>query len=230
MIAPIFYVYEHWRPDKDVCFWVGKGHGNRSRDFRRNFHYNNIVKKLTRLGMCVEVRMVQSGLSEGAAFALEKERIAFWRGAGILLSNYTDGGEGVSGLKHSKQTRRKIREKRKAQKIAHSAETRRKIGAANAVALKGRKNPAHAAKLRGRKHRPEHTAKIVAKLIGRPVSEETRAKIRASNLGQKRSEVTKQRLRDSHLGKKLSLKTRKKMVAAQLARWAKIREAQPCLP
>ena len=21
----IFYVYEHWRPDKSVCFYVGKG-------------------------------------------------------------------------------------------------------------------------------------------------------------------------------------------------------------
>ena len=26
----IFYVYEHWRPDKDTCFWVGKGKGDRA--------------------------------------------------------------------------------------------------------------------------------------------------------------------------------------------------------
>jgi hypothetical protein len=30
MTAKKFYVYEHWRPDKDVCFYVGKGHGRRA--------------------------------------------------------------------------------------------------------------------------------------------------------------------------------------------------------
>lgn len=29
----IFYVYEHWRPDKDVCFYVGKGSKGRARTF-----------------------------------------------------------------------------------------------------------------------------------------------------------------------------------------------------
>ena len=26
-----YYVYEHWRPDKDVCFYVGKGKGGRAK-------------------------------------------------------------------------------------------------------------------------------------------------------------------------------------------------------
>jgi hypothetical protein len=55
----IFYVYEHWRPDKDVCFYVGKGKDGRANVFsRKNAHYNSIVAKLARLGMCVEVRLV----------------------------------------------------------------------------------------------------------------------------------------------------------------------------
>ena len=30
-----FYVYEHWRPDRGECFYVGKGHGRRAYDMRR---------------------------------------------------------------------------------------------------------------------------------------------------------------------------------------------------
>ena len=94
----LFYVYEHWRPDLDVCFYVGKGHGNRSKDFRRgrNKHHKGISKKLTALGMCIEVRLVASGLSEQDAFRIEIERIQFWRTSGIQLANKTDGGEGLS--------------------------------------------------------------------------------------------------------------------------------------
>ena len=28
----IFYVYEHWRPDHDECFYVGKGKGGRANE------------------------------------------------------------------------------------------------------------------------------------------------------------------------------------------------------
>lgn len=95
----MFYVYEHWRPDRDECFYVGKGNGGRAYKMRdRNLHHRAIVKKLSDLGMMVEVRMVASGLAENDAFSIEQERIAFWRSAGIDLANKTIGGEGVSGL------------------------------------------------------------------------------------------------------------------------------------
>ena len=179
----IFYVYEHWRPDLDLCFWVGKGNGDRAYRFRRNFHYNNVVKKLARAGLCVEVRLVRGEMAEDAALELERKRIAFWRSAGVALTNYTDGGEGVSGLKHSDATRAMIREKRKNQKIRHSPETRAKIGRANSVALAGRKNPGHGDKMRGRKHTQEHRNNISAGLMGHIFSAETKAKISAAHRG-----------------------------------------------
>lgn len=104
-----YLVYEHWRPDKDVCFYVGKGHGRRPSDMRlRNKHHHNIQKKLARQGMCVEVRMVASGLMEEMAFLIEMERIEFWRSVGVKLANITSGGEGLSGHRHSDKSRQKM--------------------------------------------------------------------------------------------------------------------------
>ena len=92
-----FYIYEHWRPDRDECFYVGKGHGVRANWLRgRNQHHRAIQAKLSRLGMAVEVRMVRTGLSEDEAFTLEIERIAFWRNAGVDLANITNGGRGIA--------------------------------------------------------------------------------------------------------------------------------------
>lgn len=219
--GPVFYVYEHWRPDTDVCFWVGKGHGIRAYDFERNFHYNNVVKKLSRLGMCVEVRLVQSGMMEVAALALEIDRIAFWRTAGVKLTNYTAGGEGVSGLKHSDETRLKIKAKRKKQKIVHSAETRRKIAASNVLAKTGIPNPSHGDKMRGRTLSIEHKAAISAGLMARNYipSAETRALISAAVSGKKPSAETRKKQSIAHIGHKPTAETRQKMSATALAAW-----------
>ena len=90
----MFYVYEHWRPDKNVCFYVGKGHGPRAYVLKRgkNHRYNNTVSKVVAAGFAVEVRIIAKGMEEAAAFALEIERIAFWRGQGHHLTNQTAGG------------------------------------------------------------------------------------------------------------------------------------------
>jgi hypothetical protein len=104
-----YYVYEHWRLDKDECFYVGKGKGNRAYiRSGRGSHWHNIIHKLERIGSAYEVRIVRTGLTEKEAFALEKERIAFWRDK-VDLANKTDGGDGVSGLKMSDEAKAKMR-------------------------------------------------------------------------------------------------------------------------
>ena len=91
-----FYVYEHWRLDRDECFYVGKGSGRRAYDMScRNRHHKAIQSKLNRIGFAMEVRIVASGLSEDSAFNLEVERIKYWTEAGADLANRTYGGEGV---------------------------------------------------------------------------------------------------------------------------------------
>lgn len=161
--SKIFYVYEHWRSDTNQPFWVGKGHDRRAYKFRRNQKYNNIVAKLSRLGMCVEVRMIEHGLPEHEAFALEIIRIAFWRSRGVDLTNLTDGGEGTSGRKFTVEQRKKIGD-------AHRGKPERPFSAAHRKKLgdlhRGKsKSAAHRKKLGdaqlGRYHALEHVRKSV---------------------------------------------------------------------
>ena len=221
----IFYVYEHWRPDTDICFYVGKGYGNRAyRLNKRNKRHKAIVTKLSNLGMCVEIRLIESGLSEAIAFTKEISRIKFWRDVGVILANSTEGGEGVAGLKHSDETKEKLRQRSLGNIVIHSEETKKKIGIANSIALKGRKNPEHSARMKGRKCSEETKRKISLSGIGREFSEEVRAKISAGNKGQKRSEEARANMSAAHIGKKHSEETREKMATSQKLRWAKCQQ------
>lgn len=129
-----FYVYEHWRLDRDECFYVGKGKDKRAFNMsNRNTHHRAIMGKLSREGSGMEVRMVATGLTEDEAFALEVERIAFWRKAGADLANHSNGGEGKTGP-HSEDHKLKIRISNTGKKItqhqkdAISASNRRRKG------------------------------------------------------------------------------------------------------
>lgn len=167
-----FCVYEHWRPDKQQCFYVGKGTPKRAHFLQRkeNPRHLRIVEKLRRLGLRVEVKLIAVGLSEDAAFSLEIERIGFWRGAGVDLANLTNGGEGASGQIQSQETRAKI-----------------------SAALLGVARPSR----RGVKLSDDHRAKISAGGIGRTLSIETRAKISASQKGKPRPELVGRKMSEA---------------------------------
>jgi len=144
-----FYVYEHWRPDTNICFYVGKGSKDRAWNMKkRNLYHKAIQSKLMSMGLSVDVRIIVSNLTEESAFMVERDKIAFYGREN--LSNMTDGGEGVLnpsdeyrkklaaksvgnknmlGKKHSDETKRRISEK----KMGHfvSFESRDKMGAAN---------------------------------------------------------------------------------------------------
>lgn len=185
-----FYVYEHWRLDKDECFYVGKGRGKRAYSRQgRNSHWNNIVSKLERLGSGYEVKLVAVGLNENDAFYLEKERIMFWRDI-VDLSNMTDGGEGISNP--SKEVREKL-SRAKIGKISprkgkiNSEEHRKNISKAK----KGKPPPN-----KGKKSSDELRAKLSAahkgkpnNQLGRRHSEESRIKMAKS--AKKRWALTK---------------------------------------
>jgi len=166
----IFYVYEHYRQDTGVCFYVGKGQGKRAWELCRGYNprYHRVIQKLSGLGLAVDIRIVQDGLDEDAAFILEKERIAFWKATGEL-TNLTDGGEGISNP--SEETRQKLQKAsklREAEKKAngwrHATETRLKMSTAH----KGRQDPEEV---------KEKKRKVA--LQRPPMSEEVRAAIAA---------------------------------------------------
>lgn len=134
-----FYVYEHWRPDLDICFYVGKGHGDRGRSFNgkaKNDGYKKVIRTLKKLGMCVEVRMVACGMENSDALKLEKERIAFWRECGVPITNKSKGGQGTDKLCNALRGRKLSRSHRRNLSISHkgifpSKETRKKLGEAS---------------------------------------------------------------------------------------------------
>lgn len=151
-----FYVYEHWRLDRDECFYVGKGRFGRAYSrSNRNVHWQNIVSKLERTGFSYEVRIVASGLSEEEAFNLEVERILFWKDI-VDLSNKTNGGEGFTGGRHSEESKQKI------------STGSRKTAAANkdkmSARMMGELNPFF-----GKSHTKETINRIKAKLTGRKI-------------------------------------------------------------
>jgi NUMOD3 motif len=124
-----FYVYEHWRPDTNVCFYVGKGKKNRAFYLRqRNKHHTSVVSKLISMGFTVDVRIIKSQLTEKEALKLEMERINLYGMSS--LTNFTLGGEGTSGLIHSEETRKKmsISQRKRAPRPPYSEEARKKIG------------------------------------------------------------------------------------------------------
>ena len=141
-----FYTYAYLRKDR-TPYYVGKG--TRNRLYKRNECEFKPPKDKSR------IIFLKQNLTEGEAFKHEIYMIAvFGRkdlGTGIL-HNKTDGGEGISGLVHSEETKRKIREantgkttsdetRRKISETSkgrtHSEETKRKMS----EVMKGKNNP-----------------------------------------------------------------------------------------
>lgn len=242
----LFYVYEHWRPDRDTCFYVGKGKGGRANDMKRgrNRFHKFIQNKLSRMSLLVEVRMVRGGLDEESAFALEKERIAFWKNSGVDIANLTSGGEGPSGMIVSEETRRKHSISSTGRKLSEDAKKAISLSAIGNTRGLGKKRPVEAIdatrkantgkkrseetklKLRlirinnptfaGKHHTADTIEKISAPQRGRPKSEETKARMRKP-----KSEEHKLKLSLANIGKTHSPETLKKISENSRQQWAK---------
>jgi hypothetical protein len=238
------YVYEHWRPDTGLPFYVGKGSGNRSHTLDgRNSYHRNVVRKLVKNGLNFEVRIIAKGLTHEEAFDLEIKRIAFWRSQGIRLTNLAGGGKG--GSNPSEETKAKISVnnlgKNKGRKRSEgfkngvslfhkgrkrSDETKAKLSASLKGVGKGRKlSEEHKEKVgafhTGRKRPPETGAKISASLRGRKLSDETKAKISAvqkGKEGKKHSEESKAKMSVAAKGRTFSDETKERMSIAAKAR------------
>jgi hypothetical protein len=99
-------VYVHRKKDCGTPFYVGKGKDCRAFSIHgRSALWNRTVNKH---GYTVEI--YESGLQEWYAFELEKELISLYGrldiGLGSLV-NFTDGGDGASGMIQSVESRHK---------------------------------------------------------------------------------------------------------------------------
>jgi len=137
----IFYTYLWLRTDGSP-YYIGKGHGQRA--YRKGCPSVEIVPDFISEPDSTRI-LVQEWPDEATAFAYERYQIDFWGrkdlGTGILR-NFTDGGEGVSGIRFTQETRRRMSVSHLGQKMSeefckidseshkglkHSLETRRKI-------------------------------------------------------------------------------------------------------
>ena len=105
----MYSAYLHIRPDKtgpDSIFYVGKGNDRRVKLIHRNNkHHTAIVKKV---GVENIVAHVIECSTESAAFELEVGLIKCLRRMGVALCNQTGGGDGVSGDKHTADSKEKM--------------------------------------------------------------------------------------------------------------------------
>jgi hypothetical protein len=171
----MFYVYEHIRLDTNQVFYVGKGKKTRMQSSSdRNKYWHNVVNKAG----FKAVKIVEHSDEELVLLA-EIERIDQCRKLGYKLCNITDGGQGISGLKHSEESKRKMSESRKdIVPHLHTEETKQRIREANTgvVFTEERKN------------------KIRLKAVGRKMAAETKDKLRVIGKNFKHSEETLKRM------------------------------------
>lgn len=197
-----FYVYA-WQYPNGRTFYVGKGCGNRDRAPKHvnNRLFQNIVAKIRRSGEEPRIVRWQDGLHEADALKLEMSYIKLFGRRDIstgVLANLTDGGEGMSGLVVSEETRLKMKE-------AHSTEEARARSRANAIGNK---------RCVGREISAETRAKIGDANRGMVRSEEVRRKLSAAVLARSPEEIA----RFADIGRNPSKETCAKISSASIGR------------
>jgi hypothetical protein len=154
------YIYVHYRGDNLSPFYVGKGtrkdkntyKGVYERAFRKsrnNKYWNRIVNKVG-----YHVLIIHDNLTEPQAFDMERAYIN-WYGRENLV-NFTDGGEGMSGYKHTEEAKKKY--KNSMEKYYNSEEHKKKLSDAGKGQISWNK---------GKKLSEEHKRKMSNSLKGR---------------------------------------------------------------
>jgi len=189
-----YFTYAHLRKSDNQVFYIGKGVLSRIKSTSgRNPYWENTVKKH---GLITQ--KLSKWKTEKEAFEHEKFLIWCFRDMGINIVNITDGGDGVSGLRHSIEAKQKMSISRSGERnhgygkpspnrgIAMSEEQKKKISKAN----------------KGRKTTDEIKAKLSDALKGRVISDETKKKMSDARKGKKLSAEHCKRISEGKMGDK----------------------------
>jgi group I intron endonuclease len=219
-------VYEHLRNDTNEVFYVGIGKNDKRAYSKcdRNLYWHNTVNKHG-----YTINIIHRDISWKDACEIEKELIAKYGRKNLGLGNLvnrTDGGDGILGLVHSEETRKKMSEAKKGEKHylfgkTISEETRKKMSEAQ----KGDKNPMFGKTISEEARKKISEAKKGDKnpMFGKTISEETRKKMSEAKKGEKHylfgktlSEETRKKMSEAKKGKTLSEETRQRMSEAKI--------------
>lgn len=236
-VARVFYVYVLFRLNGIPCY-VGKGKDDRwlchfkIGAAHTNRHLARIIAKAG--GMLPKIKF-REGLTEAEALALEVALIAaIGREArGGPLVNLTDGGDGVSGMRHSVEAKTAIRTKMLGRVISKetrlkisaatlgkvvSEETRAKIGAASATKTHSDETKRKIGDAQRGKYRvfsEAHCAKLSAARKGTKLTESHKAAIAAAQIGRTHPKGTRQAIGDAQRGLRCPQRGRKGRVFSE---------------
>ncbi len=169
----MFYTYAHYRPDNSV-FYIGKGHGRRAWVKQgRNPSWCNIVAKHGDF----KVEVLARWATEEEALEHEKFLIWCFRDMGISTANFTDGGEGVVGYKHTEETKQHLKKLNNERVLTDEQIAKIRAGRI------------------GRKHTDQTKKQISQSSVGKVISPEQRQKLSLINTGKKQSpELVRKRI------------------------------------
>ncbi len=194
----MYYVYRHIRKDKNIPFYIGKGKGNRAYTAKnRNQYWHDIVNKHG-----YEVEIILDELTEKESFDKEIEFIKLYKDHSYCEANFTNGGEGISGYVHSKETRNKLSILNIGR--VHTDETKEKIAQAGRDRTHEKWTDEQKLKhsIRTKDSNKRHIGNTYA--LGYKHSDNTKLKLSEINTGKKLTDETKTKLSIAHMGKKLS--------------------------
>ena len=151
----MYLVYAHVDPRNGLPFYIGKGNERRSSYIlRTNQFHRNIVSQIKQTGLKPVIEILHKCGSEQEAFEKEILEISFYGrrdlGTGCLV-NFTNGGDGSSGARHSEEFKSNLSARMKGNKFSrgrvkgssgyhgfrgqHSEETKAKMRVSRARAV-----------------------------------------------------------------------------------------------
>lgn len=155
-------VYRHIRTDLNIPFYIGIGKevARAYCKVNRNQHWKNIVGKTS-----YDVHILFDDVSYEFAKEKEKEFIELYKRKedGGILCNLTKGGDGVLGIRHTEEARKKMGEPNKGKTI--SEWHRQRI------------SEFHTGKIVSEETKKKMSESLLGKSLGKKASEDTRKKM-----------------------------------------------------